>query len=256
MSKIYIFIKQKVIINKSIKNIIIRKRGLKKMKSKKLFFGLMLLSLFILSNMLSAQAAVYNIQVAENDEFIYEVTTVDEAGLEAVFGADWAGDMGSSGIIGVKEKFIITSIDDTSTSYWKITMQHWNPTTVAFTEFPDSGTYTDHVYKDPADAFYVSLFVPTPVSSYLTVVAGKSTLMESSGNTITFDWDIIKTGFDLVYTYNNNGVTSSYAYVYVGKTIWEVTLGGLIPGYDLAILLGISAVSMLSIIYIVMKKKK
>lgn len=255
MSKIYIFVKQKLIINKSIKNIIIRKRGLKIMKSKKLFFGLMLLSLFILSNMLSAQAAVYNIGVAENDEFIYEVTTVDEAGLEAVFGTNWASTMGSSSILGVKEKFIITTVKE-ETNYWKITMQHWNPTTTDFEEYPDSGTYTDYVYKDPVDASFAYLFVPTPVSSYLTAIAGKYTDVKSSGNTITYDCDFMKTGLDMEITFNDNGVMSSMGYVYVGKTIWEITLGGLIPGYDLAILLGISAISMLSIIYIVMKKKK
>jgi len=255
MSKIYIFMKQKLIINKSIKNIIIRKSGLKIMKSKKIFFGLMLLSLFILSNMLSAQAAVYNIGVAENDEFIYEVTTVEEDGLEAVFGADWASYLGPEGIKGVKEKFIITTIKE-ETTYWKITSQHWDPTTAAFSEYPDSSAYYMNIYKDPDDAGYVFFFVPTPVSSYLAVIAGKYTDVKSSGNTITYDFDFIKTGLDWEITFNNDGVMTSWAWVYVGKTIWELTLGGLIPGYDLAILLGISAVSMLSIIYIVMKKKK
>ena len=228
--------------------------GLKNMKSRNFLLGFFVLSIIAISAMLSANAAVYAIGVKADDSFTYQITTVDEAGLEAVFGTNWASDMGSSSVKGAKAKYLITKVEDLTT-YWKLTVSYWDLTTADFAEFPDSSG-SMWVYKDPDDASGFGLVCPTPVSSYLAVIAGKyPTFLTADENTLTIDTGY-PSGFKMSYTYDSgDGALSSMKYIYTGKTIWEMSRSGIIPGYELTILLGVSAITTVGLIYIQMKKK-
>ena len=214
----------------------------------------MLLSIFAMSMMINGSAAVYTLGVSKNDEFVYQVTTVDEDGLETVFGTGWASYLGEGSVKGVKWKYLITKIDE-ETTYWKVTMSFWDATVGEFEEFPDSTVYLVTIYKDPASSSGIYYFCPTPVSNYLEAAYGASSSYEVEGNSYTYTNSYYN--IDHVLTFDSSsGAMSSMKYVYVGKTIWEIRLSSTIPGYELPILLGITAVSTIGLIYIVMKKKK
>ncbi len=226
---------------------------------------LVLMATFLIGNVIGARAALYDLKVAENDQYIYKVTTVDKDGLEAVFGTNWAQMMGEMGVQDAKTKYVITGITD-KTTYWYITFQYWDWTVGEFDEYPDSTTYYINVYKDPTSlSAYPSLILPVPVDAYLTALVGSipsyaQDYISSQDNVLTIDYGKVP-----YYPYNykdvmtwdtTNGVISSEKFTYVGKTIWELTLQGFqIPGYELPIFLGITALSTIGLIYVIRRKK-
>lgn len=224
------------------------------MKSKNFLLAFLVLSIFAISTIISANAAVYSLGVKENDTFTYQITTVDADGLEAVYGPSWASALGEMSVKGAKVKYLITTIAD-KTTYWLLTVSYWDATTGDFASYPDSSG-SMWVYKDPNDSFGPSLVCPTPVSSYLTVIAGKwPTFLDASDNTLTETFSS-PSGYKESWTYDNSdGALTSFKWIYAGKTIWELSRSGIIPGYELTILLGVSAITTIGLIYILMKKK-
>ena len=231
------------------------------MHRKKSILFLILLMTFFLSNIIAARAAVYSLGVAENDEYIYKVTTVDQEGLEAVFGTNWASMMGEAAIEDAKIKYVITGISD-KTTYWEVTFQFWDWTVGDFDEYPDDTTYYTYIYKDAVS--FNGLIVPVPVDAYLTALVGTLPTyvdwITAEDTSLTFDYGKIpyySYNYKEVFTFDEEkGVLTSNKYTYVGKTIWELKLQTFqIPGYELQILLGITAISTIGLIYIIRRKK-
>ena len=110
---------------------------------------------------------------------------------------------------------------------------------------------------DPATAVSFDLLMsmavacPTPVADYLTAIATALTGYTASGTTLTMG----DTTNGIVSTYDaGSGLITSYKYYVSGVLVLDLSSGG-IPGYDLPILLGITAIGVIGMIYVMRKKK-
>lgn len=199
------------------------------MNSKRVFSGILLLSVLTFSIMTAASATTYTIGVKTGDSYTWEIKALDPS---------YTGAGGAK--VGDRETMSITSVDETTTE-WSIAYS-----LTAYNGASSSGTGT--VPKDPASWSFIYICA-LPVSDYLTGAYGSSHV---SGNKVTF------TGMTVIIemTYDTStGVMSDMKYTVNGKVIFEIALVTTIPGYELTIFLGVSAISALSLIYLVMKKK-
>jgi len=196
----------------------------------------------ILTNVLGQ--TTYTCKVKVGDEFIFTITTLD-----AVYGA-----MGGRSV-GDKMKIYITDITE-ETDYFGLEFDTWDwiskgESFGAIADYSDS----DEVYKDPTDMSYIHYFVLTPVSDYLAAFAAETSESDysSSGNKLIESHD----SYQNIFTYDSNGVVSKMEYKMGGTDLAVVSRGGggrEIPGYNLPILIGLTAIAGVSIIYIVKKK--
>lgn len=233
-------------------------RGNKKMKSRKILFAFSLLSLIAFSMMLNVLAADFSLDVAEDDEFIWEVKTVNEAELQDL-GMTTAGD---SYDVGSKMKIQIEDIDSTDPDYWKVYYDEWD-----FTDQDDwgsaTGTYYNYIMTDPDDVYagyYILFFyfVPIPTNSYLANAFEGWTGVDVDDNTVALSMTYMGSNYKLISTYStDNGVMTKFQITQDGEDIYmfELLTGFQIPGYELAILLGVTAISTIGLIYIMMRKK-
>jgi len=196
----------------------------------------------ILTNVLGQ--TTYTCKVKVGDDFIFTVTTLDE-----VFGEG----LGLS--VGDKMKINITDITE-ETDNFKVEYDTWDMISKgeSFGSTADESDW-EYVYKDPTDIYaYIYYFVLTPVSDYLAAFAETSeSEYSSSGNKLIESYDSYQT----IYTYDSNGVMSKMEYKMGGTVMAVLSRGGggsSIPGYDLPILIGLTAIAGVSIIYIVKKK--
>lgn len=220
------------------------------MKNKgKLFSIVILLSLSLLAISTSVFGqTTYTCEVKEEDEFIFKVTT-----LHPEF-----GDMGQLSV-GDKMKIKITDITE-ETDYFDVEYDEWDMISKgeSFNSTADWEEW-EVVYKDPSDpqAFWeLSYFVLTPVSDYLAAFAEANSEegYSSSGNKLTESYDSTT---QFITTFDSNGVWSKRVLKAGGIVVVVLSRGGggsAIPGYDLPILIGLTAIAGVSIIYIVKKK--
>jgi len=185
----------------------------------------------------------YTCKVKVGDEFIFTLTI-----LTAAFGE-------TTKRVGDKFKILITDITE-ETDYFKIEYDIWNDISKgeSFSSTADYHGWED-IYKDPTNpeaGWSGNSFVLTPVSDYLTAFAETDPYYSSSGNKLTHSID----SREWIHTFDSNGVVSKIVFKKNGAvaSVW-MRVGGLsIPGYNLPILIGLTAIAGVSIIYIVKKK--
>lgn len=201
----------------------------------------------ILTNVLGQ--TIYTFEVKEGDEFIFTVTlaTMSPPGVS----------------LGDRYKINITDITGES-DYFEVVFDIWDWISQGepFNSTADDWGWED-VYRNPSDyranlgTFY---FVLSPVSDYLDAFAEANYGYSSSGIKLYESFEL----FLYTYIYDLNGVLFKYE---AATGITEAEPGGTvmyvlsrtgsssgIPGYDLPILIGLTAIAGVSIIYIVKKK--
>ncbi len=143
------------------------------MRSKYISVGLLLL--IFLNYCTSVNAVAYELGVSVDDEFIYKVTTYDEAGLEAIFGSDGVGDqIGDGDEVGKQMKVRISDTSDDSENF-KVKVDLWDWTSKAFSNSPDDEDLSYSISKKPSSYSSWSKFmwvVPTPVTDYIGGLTG------------------------------------------------------------------------------------
>lgn len=240
--------------------------------------GFILLSLVAFS--MPTRAADYNLGVAKDDEMISEIKSFDEDLADDYLGEDDIEDViGKDAEVGAKKKEVVTKIEevDDLTSKddgkdcdgWEVDIDEWDWTTKDFKDDPDDDS-TKNVYADPGDlgedVSILSLpsIVGTDVAAYLDDVDWhKDVDQEGTTVTIEIDEDDAKAWYskidgDLIleYRYNSKGVIESTKFMDEdGNVIYEISLAGLIPGYELPLFLGITAIATIGIVYTIMKRK-
>jgi len=196
----------------------------------------------------------YNLRVNVGGKYTYTLSELNDP--------DYLDD--SSDFTGVGDKAVmeITKIED-NTGYWLIEIK----STILKTEKEEKYTY--RLYKEPNVFSMTSVVCPVPVSTYLTELADAwniyyeqftdsnegDIVIEASGTTFTF----IKDGNGFKTTFNaNSGWATKMQYIEndeVKAVVTGAPGGGIIPGYELPLLLGITGLMAVGIIYTVMKKR-
>ena len=178
----------------------------------------------------------YTCKVKVGDEFIY---TVYEGGIN----------------VGNKSKIKITDVEE-GTNYFYIEYDYWDPISKgeSFNSIADGWWYEDF-HKDPSNGYmYIYYFVLTPVNDYLTAYANAAPCCSSSGNKLTETVGQVQ----YISTFDSNGVLTKKELKVDDTAIIVLSRGGStsgIPGYDLPLLIGLTAITSVSIINIVKKKK-
>ncbi|MFX1418189.1 MAG: hypothetical protein ACFE9N_04620 [Promethearchaeota archaeon] len=201
-------------------------------------------------------------------EFTWEVTTLNEVGLEGVFGPDWEANLQSwfgtdCNQAGAKLKREITEINLFG-NLWSVSFNQWDWTTSAFGSNPDL-TDTYGLFCNPQDGFWGSwMWLVTFPPHYYLVGRSYSAGVELSGLVVTlnvtdvqdfqvkFTYDAILGVFNTAQVFDN---TTTLVFEY--RLISAVTGGG-IPGYDLFISLStiILLIGFISIVSIKKVKRK
>lgn len=223
------------------------------MKKKEKLFIMILFSLSLsalLTNVFGQ--TTYTCEAKIGDEYIYKITKLN---------ADWVNWTGLN--LGDKEKIKITDITE-DTYVYTIEYDKWD-----FISSNESfGATADHQEWDNVFKYeyyfylqrypFLLYFVLSPVSTYLSEYAEVHANYSSSGNVLSINDYRVE---DVIITYDSNGIASKiqYSYQYSNSTTAFYVLSragssSSIPGYDLPILIGITAIASVSIIYIVKKK--
>jgi len=262
------------------------------MKTKYFLVGFLLLSMFAFSS--SVKAAESTLKIAEDDELIWEIKTLDEDALEEYLDID--GDdlelyiemeYGEDAEVGAQRKWLIKGIEEEDVwnfdaeevDGWEIEVDvwFWTDDPDDFDDDPDIEDGLTGVIIDPDDVggdeniISMGSVIGTPVADYLADLEWVDDV-DVDGSTVTYvvdadDIEAYLTFFgmdpdvedDMTFEtkYNNKGVCSSEKVMLAdGTVVGHIALkGGAIPGYELPILLGVAGISALGLVYIVMKKK-
>lgn len=226
--------------------------GFKGMKKNKTLLSLSLLVLLSF-NYLHIVRATYAIGVSEGDEMIYEIATVDEDGLETIFGRSWVMIFGERSVEGAKCKYIVRKIIK-ETYGWVIDMNYWDWTAGEFNVEPDVIGLQARVSEDPlvASAKTISLIVPLTVESYLRIRYDRNINADVQNNGVSI-YDTYR--FEADYG-ENTGVMTSLRYVYLGDTVWEMRQSTSIPSFSPLIIFLVSITAIIGMIGIMIKQRK
>ncbi|MGQ4875158.1 MAG: hypothetical protein ACP6IY_13915 [Promethearchaeia archaeon] len=248
------------------------------MKSKYLVASLIIIS-FIMSAV-SIRAADYEFQIKKDDSATYELKSFDEDLAKEYLGSDDIEDiMGDGAEVGAKQMVKIKDVDETEyysmkdgskVKIWNVTAIRWDWTTDT-KDFEDEDKaddpYWSWVYQDPDDwgsdvsgmaAIMLSMSgIPTPVADYLKAIDWEDdvSIKDTTAKVKTKDYDTNKTIYYEITWDAGKGYLANFK-VLDGddeKVIYEIAVQA-IPGYELPILLGLSALSIIGIIYALRKK--
>lgn len=246
------------------------------MKAKYFLVGFLLLFTAIFSVM-NTQAASYDIEVEEDDELIYTLNTLDEDAMEDIWGKDWDDDdFWDDAEVGAKMKIEIKDIED-GEPYWgfgddsfKIEFDLWYFDKVDGDKFgnEDEDDQLVYVKEDPKDYTDLkpgrfSFIWPVDTEDYFDDVDWQKDV-DQDGLTLAIEVeedDVIwgataDEDCEATMVYNQNGVLQSAKLTYEDdQVVVEWSLGGGIPGYELPLLLGITAIFSIGIIYSIMKRQ-
>ncbi len=182
------------------------------MRSKYIFVGLFVIN--ILSLCTSVYAATYSLGVSADDQFIYQVTTYDQDGLEAIFGADGVDNIiGDGDAVGKQLKIVITDTSD-DTNNFKLEYNMWDWSDSGFSNDPDNEDEKYSVLKKPSSNTGWTVFgwfVPTPVTDYIADMTGL-------GN----GWSV--SGDQIEYTTTGNDSLSYYVYMTYDTTTGAISV--------------------------------
>ncbi len=227
-------------------------------RKEKLFFVILLsLSLSaILTNVFGQ--TTYTCKVKDGDEYIFTCTKLEERFLGISGSGLW-----DVNAVGDKIKVKITDIRETERVFY-IDYDRWEPISEgelfgAVSEL----TGTHDLYNDPSNSHLLIKFIAlTPVSNYLAEYAETNTglygiygVLSSSENVLTERRLIYGEYWEVVIEFDSNGIASKIQFSIDATVLYVLTRTGLeIPGYDLLMLIGLTAITGVIIIYIVKKK--
>lgn len=249
------------------------------MKTKHILMGFLLLTAFAF--MVPVKAADYEMGVEEDQELIWSLNSLDEDAMADIWGDDWdEDDFWDDAEVGAKMKMEITKIEDGEPYYgdifggedsFKVTFDFWYFDDVDGDNFGDEDVEdsTRTMYEDPdnyGDDMTVSRYsflFPVNTEEYFDEMDWhKDTDREGLKFTIEHDegdsvWGgIADEDITIEITYNTNGVLqNAKLFDKDDNIVAEFSLGS-IPGYELPILLGITAIFSIGIIYVMKKKMK
>ena len=230
--------------------------------------------------------ATYEYSVQEDSLYKYEIKTFDAALADQVFKdndgiEDLLGDGAEVGAMKARMMTNIIEVDDliskkdgvTKVEGWEIDMWIWTAEwTTNEEDFEDpevskiSKINSMDLYKNPEDwgtisgwgGLVVLLTItfagcPNPAADYLAGldwsgvdIEGTSIVTEYEAN----DFANVDIDYDYSIMFNSNGVFKGYkAQTEDGSLIYEVGLQSAIPGYELPIFLGLTALSAIGLIY-------
>ena len=252
------------------------------MKAHKTKLALMGLVLLMLSS--QGLAATYTCGVSAGEEYVLSVTKKNTELIKEAHGMEENWEQLVKSIIyyktetdftelGAKCKVVVNEVVD-GIGAWTIKMTFWEWTTGDF--ISDDWDTQMTLVKDPAEMQWNTevLFVGVPVDSYLSnmkYITNYEDIATTSGNTVTVDLGL---GLKYVVTYDaTTGFMDKFQMTYEGEVEYEIsegasssgssdssstddTSGGGIPGYDLLMVIGASAVSMSALVYFIQKRRK
>lgn len=225
------------------------------MKVKHFFFGILLLSILVLSVGTAVTATTYTIGV-RGDLYTWEIKKLDPIYLDIA-------DIPSNTFVGDRADMQVMKVVETDTA-WTIEcwfrnynrlVKDWPAPRLRWLHCGSACDITVPVPKDPHSWDY-ALICGLPVNEYLTEAFGPTCV---EGNKLKISSTLIKDWFHMdvlmEYVYDTStGLMSSMKYTKGDTVLIEVALLSAIPGYELPILLGITAISTLGLIYLVMKR--
>ena len=225
-------------------------------KTKYFLIGFLLIGMFAFTT--TVRASDYEVGVAEDDEYRWQVSTVDKDAWKDAMGEEYDED--SRGKESANYKIQITKIetkDDEAT----ITYDMWNFTEDSFGDEPDDKDNTadltlnkDNITQGDAYAIFYGWIIPTPSVEYLEAAIDvmNNTKASLDETTVTYD----ATNYTVEVSYGDNGILSSQKYMNSDEEIfYEVKLSTSIPGYEIPVLLGITGIFSIGLIYTIMKRK-
>jgi len=249
------------------------------MKAKYFLLGFLLLTMFAFSGMV--RAADYEIGFEEDDEFIWDCTICNEEEMEDIFTKDWDAEGVSEDIEkGKKMKIVITETNDDLKGYSSVTGKNETALGVKFDwwTWTDNGDdWGDEDYEDVGyylladpdhypEIYFVTLipfpWFPIPVEEYLDEL-DLYKWYDVDGNKLTCEIDegeleegYPEEDFTMEATYNDKGIMSKMIiFNDDDEVILKAVISGIIPGYELPILLGVAAISTIGLIYLYKKKR-
>jgi len=254
------------------------------LKAKYFVLGLLIFSSIAFSS--SVQAAGYELAIKEDDEFIWTLNTLDENGMQDIWGDNWDDDdMWRHAEQGARMKAEIDKVDDKdSDTYSDITYLTYEYDVWYFDDYEGDkfGTKDDdgtvYLYSNPKDDYdtvkvqkeslYPSQYAwiwPVDTEDYWSDIGDYwADFVKIKGLTIEMEFEeddirwnaVIQEDCKIILTYNNDGVLQNAKILDNDDDVVAEWSLGFIPGYELPILLGITAIFSLGIIYVVLKKKK
>lgn len=247
------------------------------MKTKYFLLGFTILSIITLSTTVQAASYKLSSNVKENTKYVWKITSFDATESKNVLGVDSVEDllktigMKGSGIkVGAQRQSEITDIKKEDDS-WLITYDDWDYTNSEsdLKKDPDDKDQEDTVFKDPDDVgedlvpILMGNFIPTPVVDYLKAIDwAKGVKISGSQITQTVKKDDLKEIFTkakddakFIWEYDSDGVQSRNTISSTSdKIIMDVVLQGAIPGYEISLLLGITAIFTIGLVYIIKRR--
>ena len=260
-----------------------------KLKSKYILVGFLLLILFSFCTMVRGASTW---EVEEDELYIYEIASFDEDLAEDVFVNDDIEDiLGPDAEVDSMKAQMITDVDETDDYnndateddpgwviegwFWS---EDWTDDEEDF-EDPDSSDITEfsniRIPEDPEEygslppgwEFLLVLFlmytgVPSPADEWLEDIDWAN--IDADGSELAYEYDSatnpnLNEDYEMFWRWDEDGVFLGYEAVVDGDTIYEVALKrsfwASIPGYELPIVLGVTAFATVGLIYIIMKRK-
>ena len=259
------------------------------MKSKYFLVGFLFLILISFSTTVQGASTW---EVEEDKLYIYEIASFDEDLAEDVFVNDDIEDiLGEDAEVDAMKAQMTTDVDDIDDFNgdateddpgWELEGWVWvAPWTDDEDDFedpevPDIAEYSNwKIPEDPEEygpmvpgleLFFIGFFiytgVPSPADDWLEDIDWAD--VDADDSVLTYEYDsslnpLLDEDYEIVWTWDTDGVYQGSEAIVDGDTIYEIALKKSflerIPGYELPILLGITAMSTVGLIYIIMKKK-
>lgn len=202
---------------------------------------------------MNVKAATYTVGVSVEDTFTYVCTFRNDDSIASEGVADYFP------ILGEHMKLTVNYIGESGDTY---TVQYklWDWLMADFADTHDS-VITENIAMDPSVGgkklgWY---FVATPVSDYIAAMVSNSENSMTASGTYGFS-TTVNVGVSARFAYDPiSGVLTSIQFKAANAdVIAEVTLSTatIIPGYDLSLFLGLSAFSIIGLVFVVMKKRR
>ena len=236
-------------------------------KTKRIIIILLLIT-YLLCLTINVRATSHKLGFSAGSNFTYEFNAINATYIQYIYNITYfeAGDKMRLRVtrIGTGETGTING----STERWQIKYKIFdvsNNELVVDESGDETGDEGLFVYKDPEEArdigasmvpTMILYFCPVPVDTYLTELAVSFPEWAASGNSLKFN---ISSTSEIMQYDEKTGILSFYQlnqgeFVQLQFTLIAKNL--FIPGYEFITILGVSSVSTISIIYLIISKNK
>ena len=235
-------------------------------KSKHFLISFLLISTFTIGLSSNTYATQYTIGISTGTEHTLAIIKLDESTITREFMAKWMDLFLQFGfdfikeeqiVYGARMKWEVLSINESATdgSYtgWGIDFAVWDWSTAPPAEHDDSQYL--FVNDDPSNEVNAFLCAK-PVSEYIgETTTGSDNDLEDT--TVTREIDYLTYTFTFVYTWDSDtGFLSNFKIIYLGATVLEIGIPWLFFGYEIPIILGITAIVVVGVVIIILLRRK